>query len=201
MFDSSLRPFIDVPLNRCAELLAHSKVSPNTITWFGFTLGIGAAISIVCGFYYVALALILGNRVLDGLDGALARIKGPTNYGGFLDIVLDFLFYSFIPLAFIIANPIDNAIAGSFLIFSFVGTGTSFLAYAIIAEKLSISTDIRGEKSFYYLGGLTEGFETILLFVFICLLPAYFHVFAWCFGGLCWVTTITRIMAAKKNFF
>ncbi|EPR5291029.1 CDP-alcohol phosphatidyltransferase family protein, partial [Escherichia coli] len=48
-------------------------------------------------------------------------------------------------------------------------------------------------KSFYYLGGLTEGSETILLFVLSCLLPAYFPWFAWVFGALCWMTTFTRV--------
>lgn len=200
MFDGYLRPIIDVPLNKCAKSLSKSSISPNTITWLGFTLGIAATIAIVDEQYLIALALILANRLCDGLDGALARIKGPTNYGGFLDIVLDFLFYNLIPFAFVLTNPESNSIAGIFLILSFVGTGTSFLAYAVIAEKLSISTDIRGKKSFYYLGGLTEGTETIFLFILLCIFPSQFSIFAWCFGGLCWITTITRIVAAKKNF-
>src|SRR3546814_520446 len=88
----------------------------------------------------------------------------------------------------------------SFLIFSFVGTGASFLAFAALAAKHGITTAARGAKSLYYLGGLTEGTETIALFVAICLLPDLFPWFAWIFGALCWLTTAVRITMAVKTF-
>ena len=144
-----------------------------------------------------ALVLLLMNRFCDGLDGAIARYHGATDFGGYLDIVLDFVFYSAIPFGFAVNNP-ENAVAASFLIFSFIGTGVSFLAFAILAEKRGISTDIRGKKSFYYLGGLTEGAETITLLVLMCLFPDWFAVLAWVFGCLCWITTATRIHAAAQ---
>ena len=81
-----------------------------------------------------------------------------------------------------------------------MGTGASFLTFAIMAEKRGITTDIRGSKSLYYLGGLTEGTETIALFVAICLWPEYFPVLAWAFGALCWITTLSRVIAAWRTF-
>jgi len=103
-----------------------------------------------------------------------------------------------IPLGFAIGDP-NNALAAAVLIASFVGTGSSFLAFAIMAEKRGISTDIRGKKSLYYLGGLTEGFETILVLVMMCIWPSYFQWFAYIFAGLCWITTSTRIYWALKT--
>jgi len=127
-------------------------------------------------------------------------LRGPTDFGGYLDIVLDFVFYSSIPFAFIAFDPAMNGIAGGFLILSFMGTGSSFLTYAIMAEKHKVTTDIRGKKSFYYLGGLTEGTETIAVFVVFCIWPLNFAPVAVIFGCLCWITTVVRIIAARNSF-
>ncbi|WP_146823601.1 CDP-alcohol phosphatidyltransferase family protein, partial [Escherichia coli] len=145
------------------------------------------------GWYLAALVVILLNRLLDGLDGALARRRGLTDAGGFLDISLDFLFYALVPFGFILAAPQQNALAGGWLLFAFIGTGSSFLAFAALAAKHQIDNPGYAHKSFYYLGGLTEGTETILLFVLGCLFPAWFAWFAWIFGALCWMTTFTRV--------
>ncbi|HET6469037.1 MAG TPA: CDP-alcohol phosphatidyltransferase family protein, partial [Geminicoccaceae bacterium] len=137
-------------------------------------------------------------RVADGLDGALARRRGPTDLGGFLDIVLDFLIYSGFVFAFALADPAANALAAAFLIFSFVGTGGSFLAFAAMAAKRRLEMPEGTSRSLYYLGGLTEGTETILFFVLFCLFPAWFPVLATLFGALCWLTTAARIMTAWR---
>ena len=102
-------------------------------------------------------------------------------------------------MAFALADPGANALAAAFLIFSFIGTATSFLAFAIMAAKRGITTEIRGRKSLYYLGGLTEGSETILAFVLACLWPAWFPLIAWVFGALCWATTATRVAVAWQT--
>ena len=136
---------------------------------------------------------ILLNRIFDGLDGALARKQGITDAGGFLDISLDFLFYSLIPLGFIFADPLQNAIAGAVLIFTFVGTGSSFLAFAILASKHNISDPVYKNKSFYYMTGLTGGTETVICFVIMCLFPLYFSTIAYVFAAMCLFTTFSRI--------
>jgi phosphatidylglycerophosphate synthase len=169
------------------------------VTVLGFAMGLSAVPAIALEAYPAALLLILLNRLADGLDGAMARRTRKTDRGGFLDITLDFIFYASIPFAFALADPLHNALAAAFLIFSFVGTGCSFLAYAIMAAKRGISTDLRGQKSLYYLGGLTEGTETIVAFVLACLWPAYFPLIAWLFGGLCWLTTATRVAVAWQT--
>lgn len=200
MLDASLRPLIDPPLERMAKAVHHAGWTADGVTLFGFALGLLATPAIAFEAYGIGLILILLNRIADGLDGAIARITRKTDRGGFLDIALDFIFYSSIPFAFALAAPEANALAAAFLIFSFIGTGCSFLAYAIMAEKRGISTDIRGQKSLYYLGGITEGAETIVFLVIACVFPGWFPMFAWIFGSLCWITTATRIYAGWRTF-
>jgi phosphatidylglycerophosphate synthase len=196
MLDARLRRLIDPPLERLSRPLAGVGVSANAASWIGFALGLGAMAAIASQAYAPGLGLLLLNRLFDGLDGAIARQRGPSDLGGFFDIVLDFIIYSGIPFAFALADPPANGLPAAFLVFSFVGTGTSFLAFAIMAAKRGLSTELRGRKSLYYLGGLTEGTETIAAFVLACLFPAYFGPIAWIFGGLCWLTTATRIAVA-----
>ena len=147
------------------------------------------------GYYAMGLILFGVNRLLDGLDGALARRTSATDLGAYLDIVLDFIVYAGIPLGFAVADT-SQALAASFLIVSFVCTGTTFLAFAVFAAKRGLSTEIRGQKSFYYLGGLTEGTETTIAFVLMCVLPQAFALVAYVFGILCYITAASRIAAA-----
>jgi phosphatidylglycerophosphate synthase len=199
VLDARLRRLIDPPLDRLSAPLAAHGLSANAVTIAGFVIGLGAALAIAERAYMLGLGLLLLNRLFDGLDGAVARHRGLTDLGGFLDIVLDFLIYSAVPFAFALADPDANALPAAFLIFSFVGTGSSFLTFAIMAAKRGIATDLRGRKSLYYLGGLTEGAETIGALVLACLWPALFPWIALAFGLLCWLTTATRIAVAWQT--
>ena len=199
MLDAQLRPVSDRLLNPIGRGLVTLGVTANQVTMIGAAFGLIAAGFVVAGLFCPALWFVIANRVIDGLDGAVARASRSSDFGGYLDIVSDFIFYSAIPLAFAVARP-ETALAAAFLIFSFIGTATSFLGFAILAEKHHVTTQIRGKKAFYYLGGLTEGTETILLFLAILVWPDHFSVMAIIFGILCWVTTGTRIYAAYRQF-
>ncbi|MUK36454.1 CDP-alcohol phosphatidyltransferase family protein [Aliivibrio fischeri] len=193
MLDSFSIKVIRWPLAQSAKLVNKLGVTANQTTLFGFVLGCLAFPALIAEQYLLALVFIVLNRICDGLDGALARIQGITDAGGFLDISLDFLFYSLIPFGFVLANPDQNAIAGAFLIFSFIGTGSSFLAFAIMASKQGIDNPVYKHKSLYYMSGLTEGTETIACFIAFCLFPTHFSIIAYVFGAACWFTTFTRI--------
>ena len=181
------------------ELLKRN-IGANHVTVAGFFVGMLALPSLILDLPLLALFFILLNRLLDGLDGTLARMTTPTDKGGFLDIVLDFLFYSSIPLGFALADPEQNALAAAVLIYAFIGTGCSFLAFAVIAAKKQMSSTDYPNKSFYYLGGLTEATETILVFALMCLWPEWFAVFAYIFAALCAITTSLRIRAGVELF-
>lgn len=193
MLDRYSSKVVQFPLNVLATVANRLGVKANHISVIGFCLGCCAFPSIVFGYLELALMFILLNRTFDGLDGALARKHGTSDAGGFLDISLDFIFYSLIPFAFIVANPAENAIAGAFLIFAFVGTGSSFLAFAVMAGKRGIENPVYRNKSLYYMSGLTEGTETIACFIAFCIWPQYFSYIAYAFGAACWFTTFTRI--------
>ena len=198
MLDAPLRKLIDRPFGQAAAQLARYPVSATGLTIAGFVAGLGAIGSIATHRPLIGLGFIILNRLLDGLDGPLARLTQVTDLGAYLDIVFDFIFYAGVPFAFALADP-SRALAACFLILSFVGSGTTFLAYAIFAAKRGISSDVRGPKSLYYLGGLTEGTETFLAFALACLLPEWFSVIAYVFGALCFVTTGTRIATAVAS--
>src|SRR5262245_87573 len=197
MFDAAVRPYIDPPLARLAARCIHAGLSANAVTLIGFAVGLLAVPALAAEWYLMALLLILFNRIADGVDGAIARRQGATELGGYLDILCDFIFYAAVPLGFALARE-ENGAAAAFLIFSFFGTGSSFLAYAAIAAKRGLDSARYGPKSIFYLGGLTEGTETIAFFVIFCLFPGSFAGLAYLFGILCWITTAFRAAAAWR---
>ncbi len=198
MLDRHLRPLIDPPLDRLARALA-PRVGADAVTVGGFLLGCLAILAVMAGQFLLGLVLLLLNRAADGLDGAIARRNGVTDLGGYLDIVLDFIVYSGLVFAMAVADPAANALAAAFLIFSFMGTGASFLAFAVMAAKHRLASPEQGTKSLYYLGGLAEGTETILFLAAMLLWPAGFPALAWLFGAVCWLTTAGRILVAVRQ--
>lgn len=199
MLDSKLRPLIDPPLNAIGRALAGLGVTANGLTFTGLAFGLGGAAAIAHGHIVAGLALVLANRLLDGLDGAVARVRGPTPLGGYFDIVADFAFYVSIPLAFGILNP-ANTLAALVLVASFVLTGVSFLAFAVTAAERGISTEAHGKKSFFYSTGLAEGTETIAVFVAMCVWPEHFAYIAYGYAALCVLTVVQRSALAAITF-
>lgn len=200
MLDRYIVPWQERLLQQPARWMASKGVTANSVTLSGFALGLLAVPAIAFQQYLLGLVLIAANRVLDGLDGAIARAMGPTERGAFLDIALDFFFYAAIPFAFALADPSANALAASALLLSFVGTGSSFLAFAVIAQKLGLSPTKMPKKGIFYLGGITEGAETITLFVAICIWPAAFAPLVLVFAAFALVTTATRWWWGWKTF-
>ncbi|QUM88620.1 CDP-alcohol phosphatidyltransferase family protein [Moritella sp. 36] len=199
MLDRYAIKIIRWPINTTAKLVHKTGIKADQVTLFGFMLGLMSFPALALQEYNIALVFILLNRILDAVDGAVARIQGITDSGGFLDITLDFLFYSLVPFGFVVADPNANAVAGAFLIFAFIGTGSSFLAFAIMASKQKIENPVYKHKSLYYIGGLTEGTETILCFILLCLFPSSFTTIAYIFATLCWITTVSRIWAGYQT--
>ncbi len=200
MFDARLLPLQHRLLEPVARMLVRAGTKADAITLAGFAIGLAAVPLIAGGHMLAGLAAILANRLFDGLDGAVARISGPTDRGAFLDIALDFFFYATIPLAFAFADPAANALAATALVVAFVGTGSSFLAFAAIAARRGLAADTYPRKGIYYLGGLTEGAETIAFFAAVCVWPDAFATLAWLFAAACMVTTATRWIMGWKVF-
>ena len=197
MFDGqinkTLKPFLDF----IAIKLSQFNIQPNVVTLIGFCFGICCFYFIVKEMFVYASIFLFLNRICDGLDGALARLIGQTDIGAFYDIISDFLFYSLYPISFIFLD-LENAYSICFLLLSFVATQTTFLASAWIVEKNKLLISKNQKKSFFYIGGITEGFETIICFIMMLLFYEYINYISYIFGILCWITFITRVVNIRK---
>ncbi len=200
MLDRALTALIRRPLQTLARGAVALGLKADTLTLIGFALGMGAAGAIASGRPLWGLVLILVSRLLDGLDGAVARLSTPTDRGAFLDITLDFLFYASIPLAFAWADPAANALPAATLLAAFMGTASSFLAFAAMAERRGLKSVAHPRKGLYYLGGLTEGSETLICFCLMCVWPLHFAALAYGFAALCGLTILTRLAAGWQAF-
>lgn len=194
MLDRAAIALLKPGLERLAGVLVRMNIGADTVTLSGFTLGLAAAACIALGAPLAGLALLLASRLMDGLDGAVARLTRPTDRGAFLDITLDFLFYASVPLAFAVADPAANALPAAVLLAAFVGTGSSFLAFAVLAERRGLTSQAYPQKGIYYLGGLTEASETLICFALMCLWPQHFGLWAYGFALLCSMTIVSRIV-------
>lgn len=208
MLDRAASALLRPAFERAAVRLVRAGIGADAVTLAGFVLGIAAAVAIAWQAYWAGLALMLASRIADGLDGAVARATRPTAHGAFLDITLDFLFYASIPLAFAVADPQANALAAAVLLASFIGTGSSFLAFAASAgtrgggeagHARAAKALVTPGKGFYYLGGLTEATETLVCFAAMCVFPQWFAPLACGFAVLCALTTATRIVAGWRT--
>ena len=185
-------------LAKAARASAHLGLQADHVTLIGFGIGMVAAGAIATQHFIAGLVLLLLSRLCDGVDGALARLSTPTDRGAFLDITLDFLFYAAIPLAFALADPAANALAAAVLLAAFVGTGSSFLAFSVLAAQRGLKSEAYPSKGIYYLGGLTEATETLVCFAAMCLWPSYFPLLATVFAVLCGLTIATRLWAGWR---
>jgi phosphatidylglycerophosphate synthase len=190
-----IRPAVD----GLARAISRVGIRADCVTLVAFFVGLLAAFSIAFHAYTLGAALILLSRLCDALDGAVARQTMPSDAGGYLDISLDFLFYASIPLAFAIANPAANALPAAVLLAAFMGTGSSFLAFAALAAKRGMHNIDYPHKSFYFLGGLAEATETLVFFMAICVWPTHFGVLAYLFAAVCCVTIATRIYGGWRS--
>jgi phosphatidylglycerophosphate synthase len=200
MLDGWVRRRIDPSLDRIGHRLSKAGLSADAVTMLGLAAGLAAAVMIVLRLDLLALALFVANRLLDGLDGAIARASGKTDRGGFIDIVFDFAVYGAVPLAFALREPEVLALPAAVLLMSFYVNGASFLAFAAVAAKRGIDGAARGVKSIYFSAGLMEGTETILFFLAMMLVPAWFTVLAYAFAGLTFMSALARVTLAWKVF-
>ncbi len=195
MFDAAIRPRLAPATDAIAQRLARTGVSADAITAFAFATGVAACVSAAFAVWPAALALWLASRVLDGLDGAVARLGTPTERGGFLDLVGDFAVYAGFVVAVAISVP-DARLACTVLLAAYYVSGTAFLAFSSLAERRRLA--VGDERSLRFVGGLAEGFETIVVYVAICLAPGHAAQIAWAFAVLVAITAVQRIVGAVR---
>ena len=192
MFDARARKLLAPPLEAAGKRLAAAGVRPLALTGAGWLMGVGACVSVAEGAWTTGLALWLGNRILDGLDGPVARASGCTDSGGFLDIVADFSIYGGFVVAVAVAVPAAR-MAALALFLAYYVSGTAFLALSSLLERRR-AAGLTDGRSLRFVGGLAKGGETILAYSLICLAPSLAPQLTWAFASLVAVTAVQRVL-------
>ena len=199
MIDKKINDFLNPLLFCIAKVISKLKISANFVTLLSFVSGLVCFFYIINSNFTLALIFFFFNRLFDGLDGAVARINGQSDLGAFYDIISDFFFYALFPVGFIF-HDLENSYSIFFLLLSFVSTQTTFLASAWILEKYKYIILLEYKKSFFYIGGLTEGFETIICFILMLIFNDLVYIIAYIFGTLCFLTALFRIFYIREMF-
>ena len=157
-------------------------------------VGIGACVAAALAQWPLALGLFLINRVLDGLDGAVARAGGGgSDLGGLLDFMADFVVYGGFVVAVAVAEP-DARIACTALLATYLLNNVALLSFASLVVKRQL--EFGDERSLRFTPGLTEGTETIAAYCAFCLIPSRADVVAWVFAAMVLVTVAQRVRLA-----
>lgn len=196
MLDQRARALYAPVTDRVAVLLTRAGVRPGVVTSIALLVGIGACVSAALRDWAVALVLWLLGRVLDGLDGPVARQGAPSDLGGMLDFLADFVVYSGFIVAVAIAVP-DARVACTALLAAYLLNNVALLSFAALIEKRRL--DLGDERSLRFTAGLAEGTETILAYVAICLTPSHAELIAWIFTGIVLITVGQRLAFAVRT--
>lgn len=196
MLDARARALYGPGINRLAGRLARLGVRPGAITAAGLATGVGASVAVALEHWLLALALLLVNRALDGLDGAVARLTHPTDLGGMLDFLADFVVYGGFVVGVSIAVP-DARVACAVLLAAYLLNNVALLSFASLIEKRGL--ELGDERSLRFTSGLTEGTETVIAYTAICLLPTHAGTIAWVFAGMVFFTVGQRIALAVST--
>lgn len=201
MVDKLLRGPKEQLLSPIALSLPRS-IQPVTITLVAFGVGLCAALAIWQQAYWSGLVLWLGNRVLDGLDGTLARVHArQSDWGGYLDMLLDTVIYAAIPIALVLAQPSAAAwLSLAVLLGSFYVNGASWMYLAALLEKRSQGAHARGELTTITMpGGIIEGGETVLFYTLFLLVPGALMPLFWTMALLVFATVGQRLFWAWRG--
>jgi len=195
VIDQALRAQLAPSLDRVADRLAARDVPALGVTAAGLLAGLGACVAIAESAWALALVLWLVNRVLDGLDGPIARQRGVTELGGLLDFVADFIVYSGFVLGVAIAHP-SARLACVALLATYLVNNVALLSFSSVIERLGL--ELGDERSLRLTTGIAEGTETIVVYCLFCVVPGSSTTIAWGFAGLVAVTAVQRVAHAAR---
>jgi phosphatidylglycerophosphate synthase len=202
MLDSAFRRHLEAPLAVVGRRLGAAGATPTSLTAVGLMLGVGACSAIATENWTIGLVLWLLNRIADGLDGAVARngVAGPTDLGGFLDIMADFAVYGGVVVAVGYAVP-EARVAALATLVTYYLNGAAFLAWSSLAERHSQTANEhdRAERSLVFPAGLAEGSETIMAYVVLLLFPQRAETILWIWAGVVGISVIQRVVFVTRE--
>lgn len=201
MFDVFLRAVKDRLFEPLARLLGPG-VAPNAVTLLACLVGLACGAAAWRQAYGAALALWVVNRLLDGLDGTLARVHGrQTEFGGYLDILLDFVVYAAVPTGLALGRPtVATLAAGVALLGSFFVNAASWMYLSAVLERRAAGAEARGERTTVTMPpGLIAGTETIVFYTSFLAFPARTPELFGVMAALVYLTVGQRVWWARRN--
>ncbi len=200
MLDTRARRALAGPLDRVAALLDRPGITPDRLTVLGLVTGVAGAAAAARSAWWIALGLWLASRLLDGLDGPLARRRRSAgapddgDAGGFLDITADFVVYG----TFVVGVAVGTGasmLPFLLVLLAYYANGAAFLAFSSIAERRG--TQIDDGRSLSFLGGLAEGTETVIVHSLWCVVPGFAAPIAWVWAAVVGVSAAQRIIGGR----
>ncbi len=195
MLDYKVRKVLDPKLDRVGKFFAHLGIPADFVTLLGWLFGVAAIIFVSQRFFWLSLIFWLINRVLDGLDGPIARSGNRSPIGGLLDLLADFSIYGGYLVGLAIAMP-SQGVALAVLFLSYYLSGMTLMAISSMKSESKAKTP--GKRTFYFANGLAEGTETIIAYSLICIIPWAANIILWVFSVMVFITFLQRAVIAMK---
>jgi len=198
MLDPYLRPIKDRWLHKLITKPLRN-LHPNTISLIALLLGLLAAGLLAIGYEYLAFIFWCSNRIFDGIDGAVARLyQQQSDFGGYLDILCDFVIYAALPIALVLANPsYTNFLCLALLLASFYVNAASWIFLGALLEKRSLKSS--QTTSLIIPSGIIEGTETILFFSLFILFSQHLALLFGLMAALVALTVVQRLSWAYNK--
>jgi len=200
MFDDVLRRPKEIIMQPLAK--AFKGVSPTTITVAACLVGVASGAAAASQQYGLALGLWGANRLLDGLDGTMARVNSQqSDLGGYLDLVLDMVVYAAIPLGLTLGSDLPGVtLALAVLLASFYINSATWMVLSSLLEKRCQGAKAKGELTTVTIPrGLIEGLETFLFYSLFMIFPQWLTVLFSLMAGLVILTSIQRVAWAVRH--
>lgn len=201
MIDGALREIKEQVLFPLASETG-KYIHPTAITIISGVFGVGAGLLAAGQAYNAGLAFWILNRVLDGLDGTVARVhQHQSDLGAYIDIVTDFVAYAAIPAGLVLGRPDPLTMMALILMFGIFYVNTISWAYlSALLEHRAQGAAARAEKTSVTMPkGLIEGSETIFFYTLFFLFPDKLTVLFLTMGILTAVSAGQRIVWAVRH--
>ena len=178
-------------------LYARLGLTPNQVSVLGFVIAILASVAVALGFGWLAFLLWWLSRLADGTDGVWAREAGlESDFGAYLDVVLDMAAYGAMVLGFAYAAP-EFQLRWMAMLFLYVVCITSALALGMQEAKQSMPP--RDNRGLRLGAGLAEGGETGIAYSLFLLLPGYLWLTTGVWVAVLATTVIARTLLAFRS--
>ncbi|MGH7789112.1 MAG: CDP-alcohol phosphatidyltransferase family protein [Candidatus Binatia bacterium] len=194
MLDSLLgRPggTVATALDRLAHQLVRRGVTPNALTYSALAIGLAGAALFWLGHGWSALLVLLLSGMVDAVDGRVARLgRGPTPWGGVLDLTSDRIVEAAVLLA--IAAPFPERHLPALVL------ACTWYVNLCVFLAVGAASDQQREKIIVYPPGLLERSEALLFATAVVVAPGWVVATAYVYAFLGLVTAAQRLRYGRR---